>query len=134
MIELEVLGRPIPAVRMTQRSKYNDNAQDYLVYKSSISLLIQLKYPELILAIPPTSIPKERSKFNKTQSDIQYRLYVEVYKADKRGGDWDNFGKTVGDALEQSEVIFNDKQITDGQVKVFLDKENPRLYFRLEKI
>lgn len=36
MIRFTVLGRPIPAVRMTQRSKWNEQSSRYLAYKSLV--------------------------------------------------------------------------------------------------
>lgn len=49
-------------------------------------------------------------------------------------GDWDNYGKTVGDALEGL-VYTNDCQIVDGRCRKFApDEGGPRVEVRIEAL
>ncbi|MBA4544495.1 RusA family crossover junction endodeoxyribonuclease [Thermoactinomyces daqus] len=48
MIKFTVPGRPIPAVRMTQRSKWDKYAQRYLAYKREVAWFAKLAAKEPI--------------------------------------------------------------------------------------
>lgn len=92
-IEFTVPGRAIPAVRMTQRSKYSKPAQRYLAYKGHVGLIARQHMQGI-----PTSDPVAVS--------------VNVYLSGGNQGDIDNYFKSITDSLNK--VIYED----DRQVKV----------------
>lgn len=96
-------GRPKPAPRMTQRSKWGHT--DYLDYKTLVAQEAMLaKCNEVMLKIP------------------QPVVWIEVYVAGGKHGDWDNYGKTVCDALKGI-AWKDDKAILFGAVEKILVKD-----------
>jgi len=54
-------------------------------------------------------------------------LQYIVYTVNKRGrADWDNYGKTIGDALTKCGAIEDDRFILDGHGHLRIDPLNPR--------
>lgn len=80
MIRLVVPGRPVPAVRMTQRSKFTSNqAGRYLAYKNQIGWVAKAA------RVQQTAAPVEVSAI--------------VYLCGGHEGDVDNYGKAMLDSL-----------------------------------
>lgn len=104
MITLTVPGRPVPAQRMTQKTKWTERAQRSLAYQ------------QLVATAALTIRPRPLSwKF--------VGVDITVYLSDRGGlpgvrGDWDNYGKAICDGLQHARVVANDKCIIDGAVHV----------------
>ena len=80
MIEFVVPGRPVPAVRMTQRGKWvRPEAQRYLEYKQFIGWVAKTYVREILTG--------------------EVRLHVEAYVDKGRPGDLDNIIKSIQDGL-----------------------------------
>ena len=79
-MKLVLLGRPIPAVRMTQRGKYvKDRAQKYLAYKDAVGWAAKLE---------GCTITKDA-----------VAVEVHIYLAGGKEGDADNYAKAICDSL-----------------------------------
>ena len=65
-----------------------------------------------------------------TKIDFDFALEVDAYLPDGRTKDWDNIGKLISDALNGI-AYKDDKQVKDGHVRLFVDKNNPRTDVRL---
>lgn len=87
-----VPGRAVPAVRMTQRSKYSRPAKRYLSYKNQVAWIAKASY-----------------KSKPTDSNVGVNL--NIYLKGGNQGDIDNYFKSVTDSL--NEIIYSD----DRQVK-----------------
>lgn len=113
-IHFIIPGRPVPAVRMTQRSKFADpNAQRYLAYKQAVAVVAGH-------LINPRPLPWN-------YFGIAVRVYLKRIKP-KRGdaprlprnaGDWDNVGKSLCDALQQARVFDNDALVIEALVRIY---------------
>ncbi len=88
-----VPGRAIPAVRMTQRSKYTRQAKRYLAYKNQIAWTARSNYSN-----KPVS------------SDIGINL--NIYLKGGNQGDIDNYFKSVSDSLNKI-VYIDDRQVKE---------------------
>lgn len=87
-----VPGRAIPAVRMTQRSKFTSRARRYLAYKNQVGWIARSKY-----------------KNKPVSSDISVR--VDIYLNRGIQGDVDNYFKAITDSLNK--IVYED----DRQIK-----------------
>lgn len=87
-----VPGRAIPAVRMTQRSKYTPRARRYLAYKNQIAWVARSEYKG-----DPTNKP--------------VGIVLNVYLNGGVQGDIDNYFKSIADALNK--IVYQD----DRQIK-----------------
>ena len=98
-IRFTVPGRPVPCVRMTQRSKYKSKkAQRYLAYKDVVGWVARTKI--------------------KTPMEGPVGLAVDVFWDGKgQCGDWDNLGKSISDALNHI-AYEDDRRIKDGHVHI----------------
>lgn len=88
-------GRPIPAVRMTQKTKWNKASKRYLAYKDSIGIIARQIY--------------------KTPTSKKVRVKVRVYLSGKitpmgNDGDIDNYAKSALDGLNKI-VFVDDRQV-----------------------
>ena len=109
MIKFTIHGRPVPAVRMTQRSMYkNPQAQRYLEYKNSVGW----------------SAKKAGARITKQQVAIN----IYVYLCGGQIGDWDNYAKSICDGLN-GVAWLDDKQVVQGFVRRFMcnTKEEQRV-------
>ena len=94
---ITIPGRPMPAVRMTKRSKWsNPLAKKYLAYKDLIGTIARMQYKE------PT--------------DKEVGVYVRVFLTGVktpmgRDGDVDNYAKSALDGLNKIAWI-DDRQVT----------------------
>ena len=90
-------GRPKPAPRMTQKSKWYNG--DYMDYKKEIQQVAML------------------NKCNEAMSTITSPVvWVKVKVWGGQHGDWDNYGKTVCDALKHI-TWSDDKKVLFGAVE-----------------
>lgn len=87
-----VPGRAVPAVRMTQRSKFTNQAKRYLVYKNLVAWIA-------------------RSKYRKKPVTSDVKVEVDIYLMGGIQGDIDNYFKAITDSL--NEIVYKD----DRQVK-----------------
>jgi|SRR5699024_2562953 len=98
MIEFTVPGRAVPAVRMTQRSKFTKRAKRYLAYKNKVGWVA-------------------RQHFRGRPTDKPVKLSIAIYLSGGNQGDIDNYYKTIADSL--NEIIYED----DRQIKVMEAKK-----------
>ncbi|MBY6277894.1 RusA family crossover junction endodeoxyribonuclease [Symbiobacterium thermophilum] len=100
-------GRPVPAQRMTQRSKWSPRSQRSLAYQRLVAQVA-------LAARLPRPLPWE-------YVDVLVWVFLRPTKAGKlpgSRGDWDNYGKAVCDGLQYAGVLRNDRDVTDGATKV----------------
>lgn len=91
-----VPGRPVPAARMTRRGKWvKPQAQRYLAYKAEVGWIARRHFRE------PLAGP--------------LAVLITVYLAGGGEGDWDNYGKSICDALNLI-AWRDDRQVRDGRV------------------
>lgn len=105
MIDFVVEGKPVPAVRMTQRSKYADPAaKKYMNYKRLVGMTAKsVMNKKLLTMIEGTvsvridifyEVPKSYTKKRKTDIyDSDYQIRPEVR------GDIDNVAKSILDGM-----------------------------------
>ena len=62
-----------------------------------------------------------------------FEFYVDVYYPSNRA-DLDNSLKIILDCLQQCKAINNDNLCVKIVARKFVDKENPRIEFRIEKL
>lgn len=92
MIAFTVPGRPMPAVRMTQKSMYvNKYAKRYLAYKRQVGW-----------------IAKAAAKGRPSENPIGVNLQLYIHGGNH--GDIDNYAKSITDALNKI-AYKDDKQI-----------------------
>ncbi|MBD1223272.1 RusA family crossover junction endodeoxyribonuclease [Virgibacillus halodenitrificans] len=92
MIEFVIPGRPVPAVRMTQKSMYvNKYAKRYLAYKKQVGWIAKQHYKG-----KPTNKP----------IGVNITLYING----GNHGDIDNYAKSLTDSLNKIAYV-DDKQI-----------------------
>lgn len=118
MISFTVPGRCIPAVRMTQRSKYTKQAKRYLQYKQSVAMIARFKYKN-----PPI------------KDKVHVRL--KIYLSGGNQGDIDNYFKSVTDSLNK--IIYeDDRQIAKADIdKIECEKDDERVeveVYQFEKV
>lgn len=96
-----VPGRPVPAVRMTQRSKWSPEAQHYLAYERAVA------YAALAAKLP-RPLPWD-------WVGIEITIYLKAVR-DRAGlrlprnaGDIDNYCKSVIDGLQHGGIFKNDR-------------------------
>ena len=88
-----VPGRAVPAVRMTQRSKYSRPAKRYLRYKKQVAWTARSAY-----------------KGNPTAGNVGVNL--NIYLKGGNQGDIDNYFKSVTDSLNKI-VYLDDRQVKE---------------------
>lgn len=98
MIEFTVPGKPVPAVRMTQRSMYaNKYAKRYLAYKWQVGW-----------------IAKSHMQGNPSSEPIGVNISLYIHGGVH--GDIDNYAKSLTDSLNKI-VYTDDKQIVVMNLK-----------------
>ena len=147
MLKFTILGKPVPYVRMTQKTKWYDNAQRYLAYQEFVRVSFTLAFKKL-----PRKLQKELI------NALYYRVNVYVYlksvlckdyicscgrawKTQKTEniicpqcresqplryalpavrGDADNYLKSIIDGIfgGKSSLLGNDKQVIDKSVSI----------------
>ena len=93
MLEFTVPGRPIPAVRMTQRSKFTPRARRYLAYKQQVGWTA-------------------RQHFKGQPTDKPVCVEIKIYLHKGIQGDVDNYFKSIADSLNK--IVYKD----DRQIKM----------------
>lgn len=88
-----VPGRAVPAVRMTQRSKYTKQAKRYLAYKNQVAW-------------------KARSLYRGRPVTDDVGVNLNVYLKGGQSGDIDNYFKSVTDSLNKI-IYMDDRQIRE---------------------
>ncbi len=103
MIEFTVPGRPVPAVRMTKKSKFvNKQAKKYLQYKEHVGWTAKKAGVRLL--------------------DGKVCIEIVIYLCGGTHGDWDNYAKSICDGLNG--IAYNDdRQVMEGRVKKVLGVE-----------
>jgi len=111
-----VMGRAVPAVRMTQRSKFTLRAQRYLRYKSHIGWTA-------------------RQHFRGSPTKEPVAVETKIYLKGGNQGDVDNYFKSVADSLNK--IVYKD----DRQIKMIKaskiecnSKEDERVEVRVYEI
>lgn len=94
-VELTIPGRPVPKVRMTQRSKWTERAQKCLNYQERIA-------EEAMVA---------RSNLPNKMFSGYLILTARLFFSDRRHGDLSNYIKCIEDGLQHGQLFDNDKQI-----------------------
>src|SRR5690606_42074011 len=82
-----VPGRAVPAVRMTQRSKFTKQAKRYLAYKNKVAWIA-------------------RSKYKKKPVSSDVKVEVDIYLMGGVQGDIDNYFKAITDSM--NEIIYKE--------------------------
>lgn len=115
VIEFTVPGRAVPAVRMTQRSKFTSRAQRYLAYKQQVGWIAKQNYK---------GKPTDKPVF----------VSVEVYLHRGVQGDIDNYFKSIADSLNKI-VYEDDRQIKDIRArKIECAKDDERVKVKVFEI
>lgn len=65
--------------------------------------------------------------------DCRFRLTVDVYNQSDRN-DLDNSFKVLLDCLQTCKAIKNDRLCAEIHARKFIDKEKPRITFKIEKL
>jgi crossover junction endodeoxyribonuclease RusA len=115
MVSITVSGRPVPAVRMTQKSKWTRQAMRYLQYKERIGWAARAARVQL------------------TQNPVE--LTATFYLCGGKDIDVSNLGKAIEDALNKI-AYEDDKQIISATFrKVFIDdKEKQRAEIQIKEV
>jgi len=97
---ITIPGRPIPAVRMTQKTKWNKASKRYLSYKDAIGIIALQHY--------------------KTPTCENVSVKVRVYLSGKttpmgNDGDADNYAKSALDGLNKIAFV-DDRQVMELMV------------------
>lgn len=110
-IDITFNGEPIPAVRVTGKSLWTPRAKRYAAYKKALAEYIQAQSRERMSG--------------------KLALVATYYRSTKRRCDIDNLLKSTMDALTLAGVIGDDSQIEAVFAVKELDKDSPRVVFRL---
>lgn len=104
IVSFTIPGRPVPAVRMTQKGKFTSRrAHRYLAYKDAVGWAFRNAYPG----------------YGKPRDDLRFHVNVTVFvsKPESHSWDVDNVAKTVLDGLNNV-VWKDDKQVDHLQISV----------------
>ena len=114
-VNLTIPGRPVPAQRMTQKTKWTKRAQKSLNYQETVAWEW-----------------KRIAKVRKFEGSV--KLSCKFYFNDKRHGDLSNLIKAVEDGLQYGQAFDNDKQILKyGECGIYFEGE-PRVEIWLEEL
>lgn len=109
MIKIIVPGRPVPAVRMTQKSMFtNKYAKRYLDYKRHVGLIARRDYKGKPI-------------------DEKVAVSLSIYLCGGNQGDIDNYFKSITDSLNK--IIYkDDRQVAEADIrKIECEKDEERI-------
>lgn len=107
MLRIVIPGRAVPAVRMTQKSKFaNKQAQRYMSYKEQVGWQTKVQLPR---------------GFQLLTGDVAVMIKVYLMPIPSHEGDWDNYGKSICDSLKGI-VWRDDIQVWKGDVEKVVDE------------
>lgn len=101
VLDTFVEGSPVAYTRMTRKSKYTEEARNYLGYQRHVTNAVKEVLP--VSAFEPIEPHAMRKK-------TWYCLGVDVCIKNDRG-DWSNYLKAVEDALQYAGLIWDDKAV-----------------------
>lgn len=130
MIELTMDGPPVPASRPKFYNGVAVTPKEYRQYKQALINALIEEYPEIR---DQTLALQRLSAYHRRKKQKRYKLTGQLWLPHDKG-DWDNYGKTIGDALEQAGMLTNDRLIDDGHIQKSFGSDNPRVYLRLEEV
>ncbi len=115
-IKIVIPGRPVPAVRMTQKGKFTSKqAQRYLAYKDKVGWTAKAQ------GVKP----------------LKGRVIIDitVFLSGGTEPDWDSLGKGICDGLNKI-AYEDDRQIIDGRVRKVLGvpKEDERAVIEIREV
>ena len=73
-----------------------------------------------------------KEQWKKPLIEGKLKVLIGLYFGDRRKHDWDNYGKLL-DALN-GVIWWDDSQIREANVKLFYDKQNPRIEVKIFKM
>lgn len=117
---------PVPWQRARSVGKVRFNDPKYSEYKTALANAIKSAFCRHVILIPKVGDPTRKKHLN----EVKYFLIQNTFISADRGDD-DNYRKTLEDALQQSGLIADDKQIRGALTFTLIDKENPRVEFIL---
>ena len=110
-----VPGRAIPAVRMTQKTKWSKYAQRYLNYKSQVGWAAKQSY-----------------KGDPVTSDVS--VEIDFYLSGGNQGDIDNYFKSITDSLNKI-VYVDDRQVKKMIArKIECEKKDERVEVEIHEL
>lgn len=119
---------PVPFKRVRARGNQYFNDPKYVAYKTAVKNRLRGMFPHLVQKFPIGS--DERKKHIQQN---KYLLLLLTFE-EKDNADDDNFRKTIQDALQESGIVVDDRQIRGGFTFTLVDKKNPRIELALIKL
>lgn len=104
---LTIPGRPVPAQRMTQRTKWSQRARHSLDYQQAVA-------QAAIAARLPRPLPWEYVQLEA----VIYLLPTRAGRLPGNRGDADNYLKALADGLQYAGVLGNDRAAIDESVRI----------------
>ena len=118
MIKLTIPGRPVPCVRMTQRSKFADpKAQRYLAYKKTVGWMGKSKFKSPIT------------------EDVTVSVVLNFWLCGGQTPDIDNLIKAILDGLNKIAWV-DDKQVVEVTARRYQadDKQSERAEVEINEV
>lgn len=114
-VDITIPGHPVPAKRMTQKTKWSKEAQKGLAYQKQVA-----------------QEWKSVAGYVKLKGDL--KLTCEFYFKNRKHGDLSNLIKAVEDGLQYGRAFDNDKQILRyGECGIYYD-DNERAEIVIEEM
>jgi len=112
VIQFVVEGHPVPAPRITHGSRWRERVQRYMAYREQVAIAARNA------GVGRLTGPCE--------------LAIRVWVKPGHQGDWDNYGKTVSDAL-LGIAYEDDRQVRKATVEIVpvFDRDLERLEVRI---
>lgn len=104
---LVIPGRPVPAQRMTQRSKWSPRSQRSLAYQRLVA-------QAAIAARLPRPLPWE---YVRLEAAVYLRP-TRIGRLPGNRGDADNYLKALADGLQYAGVLGNDKSVIEESIRI----------------
>ena len=128
----------MPAVRMTQKSRFFGQAKKYISYQIHWATILF----DLIKTKPKPLREGEGVSIASEPFELTYyfplttplKLDVTFYRKDNRRCDIDNLLKMVMDLLQKSQIIYNDFQIEEVSCRLVRNSPTPQFIIELSQI